>query len=92
MEELSNLGPDIVPDPVDVDEVATGELGQVGVQLLVKLPGIRVPLRRSRHLKSWTTKVSFQSRLCTVYPRIFDPIFIISYYINRVKTSWTDSV
>ena len=50
MEELANLGPDILPDPVDIDDAATGELGQVRVQLLVKLLGIRVPLRRSRHL------------------------------------------
>ena len=28
---------------------------------------------------------------CTVGPKSHDPIYIVSFYIKRVKTSWTKS-
>ena len=30
--------------------------------------------------------------LSTVCPRSLDPIYIVTYYIIWVKTSWTDSI
>ena len=31
------------------------------------------------------------SQLYTACPRILDPIYILTFYISWVKTSWTDS-
>ena len=49
-------------------------------------------MRRQYSEKLWAIEARKVMGDCTVCPRSFDPVHIVSYYIIRVKTSWTQNI